>query len=573
MYFGLFAAIVGLVGLALIWIIVTGLVARSRLESAQYDVRDLKKAAASGDLAKVQQLSSRIADRSASAHNLTSGPAWWVGANLPLVGTPLHTSRVIARQANRIARTAPPLVTSLRRLTSGHRASSGIDLAAARQALARLAVTGRAVDDAQRAVRATPGSWLPLVSTPRNRVSDQLTSLTPALDQAERATGAVLPMLGDKAPQRYFVGFMNEAEARGLGGLPGAYAILTVDRGKVKFSRFGNDSDFRKVRSGIDLGPEYAARYGQDDPENYFVNSDVSPNFPDAARILAGMWRAKTGQTIDGAVVIDPTALRYLLDVTGPAVLPNGSTVAGNEVVGLTEKDQYSKYAKDADRNAYLNRISAAVAAKLVKSGGAHPVRFLAALHRGVSERRLALWSADPAIERRLVEAGYAADLRNSDAFTGFTVVNAAGSKLDFYLRRSMTYRRAQCTPGSTAVATMTLTNDAPSSGLPPYVTFRADDRAATAKPGDNRLLVTYYASSGATVTSVQVDGRPVATSSGVEQGLPATTIDLELPVQQSRTVTVTLTEPVPQSSLTVLRQPLVKPLTTRISTACDASR
>ena len=39
------------------------------------------------------------------------------------------------------------------------------------------------------------------------------------------------------------------------------------------------------------------------------------------------MWQHKTGEHLDGALALDPTALSYLLHATGPATLPDGSRV------------------------------------------------------------------------------------------------------------------------------------------------------------------------------------------------------------------------------------------------------
>jgi len=63
------------------------------------------------------------------------------------------------------------------------------------------------------------------------------------------------------------------------------------------------------------------------------------------------------------------------------------------------------------------------------------------------------------------------------------TVVNAAGSKLDTYLRREVTYRGQACRVGQSSRATrvtVQLTNDVPADArLPDYVTGRlaAPDR------------------------------------------------------------------------------------------------
>jgi hypothetical protein len=108
---------------------------------------------------------------------------------------------------------------------------------------------------------------------------------------------------------------------------------------------------------------------------------------------------------------------------------------------------------------------------------------------------------------------------------------------------------------------TVRLTNNAPASGLPHYVTSRSDLHSYPTKPGDNRLLVGYYATDGAQMSSVTVDGRPATASPGADLGHPVFTVDLELPRGTTRTVVFHLTEPGTAGPPLVLRQPLVRPL------------
>ena len=147
--------------------------------------------------------------------------------------------------------------------------------------------------------------------------------------------------------------------------------------------------------------------------------------------------------------------------------------------------------------------------------------------------------------------------------FSGFTVTNAAGSKLDYYLDRSMTYRRSGCGSTRDVTATFTLTNSAPRSGLPVYVTTRADTPPGGAKPGDNRLLLSYYGTPGATVQSVTLDGKEQPVAPTTEKGLVVFTADVELPAGEARTMSVRLQEPAATGAPRVLTQPLVRPMQT----------
>ena len=51
--------------------------------------------------------------------------------------------------------------------------------------------------------------------------------------------------LGADGPRHYFFGASNPAELRGTGGLIGAYAILTIDGGRLSFSDFRRSSRSR----------------------------------------------------------------------------------------------------------------------------------------------------------------------------------------------------------------------------------------------------------------------------------------------------------------------------------------
>lgn len=566
-------AVSGACGFAIVaglaWIAITGLLARSQLTDVKAELPQLRSALTSGDFATARAISAELATHAARAHRLTTGPAWWVTANLPFAGSPLLTVRIIAAETDRVGQQVLPgvlrLADNLKSASLRH--GSSIDLRPIAAAAPVLASSAAAADSAVVALAAAPRStWLPYVDSARATVAHSLGTLTAELDGANRTVQTLLPMLGESGLQRYFVGFENEAESRGLGGLPGAFAIVTADHGTIKFTHFGNDGELSGVQVHLNLGADFAARYGVDDPTGLFVNSDISPHFPYAARIWAAMWQQKSGERVDGAIAVDPTALSYLLAVTGPATMPDGSSVSADNVVALTQKDEYARYPNIVQRKAYLVAVARAVSTRLTTSGGS-TTSLIRAVAKAAGQRRLVAWSADPRTEANIAASGYGGLVQGGNGpFSGFVVVNAAGSKLDYYLARSMTYRRTGCGAGSTAVATFTMTNGAPASGLPPYVTTRADNAPPGVKPGDNRLLVTYYASQGATITSVAVDGKPITVGPAPENGLVTVSLDLELPVGRSRTMTITLREPPANRAVTILDQPLVQPMQIALS-------
>ncbi len=136
----------------------------------------------------------------------------------------------------------------------------------------------------------------------------------------------------------------------------------------------------------------------------------------------------------------------------------------------------------------------------------------------------------------------------------------------DCFLDRSLRWQRNGCGPTREVTVTVRLTNNAPSSGLSYYVTHRSDAHSYPVKPGDNRLLVAYAATTGAQMKDVTIDGAPATAAAGVERGHPVFTVDLELPRGATRTITLRLAEPAAAGTPEVLRQPLVRPLTVAVN-------
>ncbi|MEU3777166.1 DUF4012 domain-containing protein [Streptomyces sp. NPDC032472] len=576
-----------------VWIGVTGLLARSELTEAGRDLDALRqlvavatapgsaagKATAPAPARVPEQAVRSAAVHAARAHLLTTGPAWYSAAELPFLGGPVRTVRGAAYAADRLASDVLSPLTGVLPPSTPHGSGGGMSeaLAALQRHGPEIARAADVVAEVRTDVHGLPRStWLPAADRARAALQQQLDRLAPAMTDASLAARVLPSMLGTQGQRRYFLAFQNIAEARGTGGLPGAFAVLRADRGRLSFERFGNNTEMETAKPDIDLGAEFNARYAGSDPTHVWPNSNMSPHFPYAARIWAAAWRKHTGERVDGAIAVDPVTLSRLLQVTGPARMADGTELTADNVVDLTERASYAKYDDIARRKAFFVDAARSAAARLM--GALDDTRrlpaLLVALNDAQGDGRLKVWSAHAAEQRLLESRPYSGTLPNAPGpFAGLVVNNAAGSKLDYYLDRSLTWEAGACSGSARAVTvTMTLTNRAPASGLPDYVTIRADSPPYRTRPGDNRLQVSYYAGVGATLADATLDGRRALLASGVERGHSVFTLDLELPVGSRRTLVLHLLEPHADGAPTLLRQSLVTPLRTMLksSGACS---
>ena len=558
------------------WIGVTGLLARSELIAAQQDLSKLRQSvgpmAASGAVpassSQRQQAALSAAAHAARAHWLTTGPAWYTAAQLPFLGGPVRTVRGATYAADRLAGDVlAPLARILPQPTPGsHGNGMSEALTALQQHGPDLARAARVATQVQVDVHGLPRStWLPTADRARAGLAQQIDRLAPVMTEASLAARVLPPMLGAHGERRYFLAFQNLAEARGTGGLPGAFAVLRADGGHLSFERFGNNTEMETAKADVDLGAEFANRYRGSDPIHVWANSNMSPHFPYAARIWASAWHEHTGEHVDGVIAVDPATLSRLLRVTGPARTADGTELTADNVVDLTERASYAVYDDIARRKTFFVDAARAAAGQLMTAIDDQRLLpgLLVAMNDAQRDGRLKVWSAHAAEQRLLESRPYSGTLPDTPGpFAGLVVNNAAGSKLDYYLDRSLVWEAGDCVGDEHAVTvTVSLTNRAPASGLPGYVTLREDHPPYPTRPGDNRLLVSYYAGAGATFTGAVLDGRPAQVIQGVERGHSVFTLDLELPAGSHRTLVLHLLEPHADGAPTVLRQPLVTPL------------
>ena len=566
----------GLVAFGVLWIFVTALLARQETRKIEASLAQVSSYVAQGRIADARAVAAQIGGEVKRVHLLTSGPAWWFGAEVPYLGSPLDSIRGSSAAGLRVAQRGVPDLLDVATLMDPHtlrRSGDTIDVAALGAAAPRLDDASAVLHAALNQVLHTPSStWLGAVDRPRNVLAVQLNSLAGYVDAAARAAHILPIMLGDSAPKRYFIGMQNEAELRGTGGLPGAFAIAVISHGKVSFTHFESDAALEPrathqlVPTGLSFGKGYDDAYGISEPTQSFVNSNVSPNFPYAAQIWAAMWEKVSGEHVDGAIALDPTVLAYVLSVTGPVILPDGSSVTADNIVTLTQRDEYALFSDNLARKQYLVDILHASAQKMT-SGAGSATELAQALVLSAKEHRLQVWSADPSVEQALVATSYASVIPSGNRPLAAPILNnGSGGKLDFYLVRTMTYHRTGCDPLRDVLVTITLTNNAPAAGLSPYVTDRLDRGApADAVPGDYKELLDYYASPGAELLSATLNQQPTTVAVDADLGHPIFRMVLELKRGQTQTVFLHLVEPAGTGAPIIWQQPGVTAMATQV--------
>jgi hypothetical protein len=486
---------------------------------------------------------------------------------VPWLGSPLNTTRALAEDGRLLADRALPQILDASVSLDPHElrvAPDQLDLTRLHAAQPSLLRALPIVAKVQQQVAATSGSWLGVVSHGRASLLSQLDSLASDLHDITVAVNLAPSMLGEQEERHYLVVFEGDTEARGVGGILGGYALLDASKGRMSFVHYGSDRDFNGAASGIDLGGAFDELYSGDQPYQLVQNVDLSPHFPYAAQIWSGMAQQIFGVPIDGVVAIDPEVLAKLLAVTGPVTLPDGTELTSSNIVHELDVDVYERFNYDfVARKAFFVDAAQAV----VHAVFARPLDTQALLNafvQPVGQRRLLVYSDVPAEEAQIADFAIGGVLpETTRPFVDVILNNASATKLDGYLHESVDYQRATCSAGPASV-TITVTNDAPATGLPSYVT---DGLSWTGPhvPGADRLVVGLYGTHGSEQDTATIDGKPVYVATGEERGHPVITTLITIAPGQTRTVVFSVVEPQATGPVLALRQPLANEPTMKV--------
>ncbi|MFJ3235798.1 DUF4012 domain-containing protein [Streptomyces sp. NPDC086787] len=509
-----------------------------------------------------------IRNHADAARKAASTPWWSAAEYLPLMGPSLRSARGLSVVADGLATGVLPEAVRLQQMLASREImhDGRFDLRRLSAAADLLGSLQRRLTGIEATMNGLPTSTgVGRLDVARQRLSGRVARLSDSVSEAGAAARLLVPVLGASGSRSYFLAFQNNAEARGTGGLVGTFGILTADHGRITVHDFASDDSLPRTATPVaDFGPAFDRRYGAAESTQGLANSNLSAHFPYAAQIWAGLWQRHTGQRLDGVIATDPVGLARLLEATGPARLPEGEQLTAENAVAFTESTLYASYS-NIERKRFLVQVAQSVATALLHQHH-DPVALLDALRQNAGDGRLRMWSRDVSTQSQLRDRGLAGEVpERTGPFAYLVVNNSAGNKMDYYLRRSLTYELGPCAGDSrTSVVRIRLTNAAPKAGLPSLVALRSDDPEHSHPPGSTSIWLSLYASSGAGFTGGTLDGRRILLSSTDERGHPVLGTQMELLPGQTRQVDIRMVEPLSDRRPVVPVQPLAQPQITR---------
>ena len=558
------------------WLSIKAMTIRDELQAANALIAPLKSEVANQDTEGAISTVDQLRAHTAAAKQSAEDPVWTLASTLPGIGSNFAVVAEVARSADDVANLGlAPLAKVFDSLDWNALVPSGTTTD-----LGPLVTASPSVTSAAHAVRASserldeidPSGLWPQIAEPLVEARDRLREVTGALDASADASRLLPSMMGVETPRNYLLMVQNNAESRASGGIPGALAVLELQNGKFSLGAQSSAGEIGTMSPVIALDEVqqqiYSRRLGK-----FMQDVNLTPDFPTAARTAAAMWERKTGQRLDGVVSVDPVALSYILKATGPVRVsgPELSQVAslglptelnGRNVVPTLLSEVYAKIEEPRLQDAYFAGVAHEIFDALSREQ-TDPKGLITGISRGVTERRISLWSASES-EQSIIGtyplSGSIAGPSVPAAQFGVYFNDGTGAKMDYYVKRTVQLIRECPADGyEQTTVRITSTNTAPAdaaTSLPGYVTGAG---MFGVPPGSVQTNIVAYGPVQATVETAHSDGQRTEFAPYFHSNRPVGVLAVRLAPGESKTVEFTFGKIVQHTKPNVVVTPTVQ--------------
>jgi hypothetical protein len=520
------------------------LTASRALLDARKSGEQVQQEIAGGDFDAANRALHDLRHQTGRAEGATDGVLWDLGRHLPFVGRNIAAVQTVSRVLDTATRVNAPIALQLSRAVDEGRLrprGGRIDLAEVERLTPEVR---RAADSIDRAAGDLAGTRADDLIFPLNDLVGDLQA------QVERARSAahssalafeLLPgMLGKNGPRSYLLMIQNPAELRSTGGLPGSLAILHADRGKLTMGWQGSPADLGVFTAPVaKLRGDTANQYGPT-PATDLRDSNLTPDYPEAARIAKAMVEKAQGVEIDGVVSVDPLALAEMMRGTGPVPVARGVVLNTGNVVPVLLNQTYQALGTQEEQNRFFETAARKIFDS-VMTGQGNQQQAIRGLATAGGQHRILVWSAH-ADEQAVIEptavSGALVGKGRTHPQVGMYLNDSTAGKMDYYLQYRSNAAAVDCRQrGAQDIrATLALTSTMPAdfSSLSPFIL----GRGGFAAQGTIAFNLRVYAPYGGEITAVTVDGRTRSVTSDKHHGRQVALLPLALQPGQTTTVT-----------------------------------
>jgi hypothetical protein len=297
---------------------------------------------------------------------------------------------------------------------------------------------------------------------------NSMNGIEEAMPDIKKLLTVLPPALGDPTPKTYLILFQNDKELRPTGGFLTAYALMTVEGGKI--TSVTSDDMYKldeKIAEKIPPTPVLAQYLKVE--ESFIRDSNLSPDFYQSCQKFEWFLARIPGFTqIDGIIGIDTYLVKDVLEVLGPVKLVGYEEEFSSENV-VYQLELYANLLGQyiVGRKDLLGELMDAM---MDKAFHAPRDRWKPLFEAGlelVGEKHILLYLHEPAAQTLAEKYNYAGRLQDFDGdYLHINDCNFAGAKANLYIQETVEQDITVAADGTvTKTVTIDLRNPEPADG------------------------------------------------------------------------------------------------------------
>ena len=230
--------------------------------------------------------------------------------------------------------------------------------------------------------------------------AEQLDSAASSLRAADTAAQVLPSMVGADGERDYLLLFQNNAEIRSTGGMPGSWARIHAEDGRIDMVEQGTAGDFPTAQEPVlPLLRRPRSRSMGRSTGNSSKTLASPLTFLGRQRLWNAHWKRQFPEIeLDGVLALDPVGMSYLLAGTGPVAGRRSHAHERKRDRGIAQvvpTSSSTPAAQDGFFEASARAIFEAATDKL-----ASPLQFLEGFQRAAREGRFLVAPFDPGRRR-----------------------------------------------------------------------------------------------------------------------------------------------------------------------------
>ncbi len=249
-------------------------------------------------------------------------------------------------------------------------------------------------------------------------------------------------VLGKDDFKRYLFVFQNSNEIRATGGFMGSFALVDIDRGKIKNLEIpeGGTYDVQGQLTKTVISPHPLHLIN---PRWELQDSNWYPDFSVSAKKIKWFYEQAGGPTIDGVVAINSSFLPEIMKLTGPIHLPSfGKTINSENVITELQKTISAENILSEKNNKpkkILSELAPLIIEKFFDSSQINYPEIIKIINSSLSQKSIQLYFKNKKIQEVFSQRGWTGEIKQTNHDYLLVVnTNIGGGKSDQFINQNI---------------------------------------------------------------------------------------------------------------------------------------